>query len=55
MKHTSLFKNVELIVNTVSDMVNRVQENVNIVTPSPVIKKRKDNVVLIAGKNILLD
>lgn len=56
MKRTSIMENVKLIVkNTVNDVVNQVEENIKNDTPSPVIKKGKDNVVPIAEKNTLLD
>lgn len=42
MKPTSITENVKVIVkNTFNDMINRVEENINIDTPSPAIKNRK--------------
>ena len=56
MKPTCIMENVKLIVkNTVNDVVNQVEENIKNDTPSPIIKKGKDNVVPIAEKNTLLD
>lgn len=42
MKPTSITENVKLIVkNTFNDMINRVEENVNIDTPSLANKQKK--------------